>query len=101
MGKIEKLDTEGIQEARRFLVDVPIEHSFRYRDGKILRNMKELYDAFSVMTDETYVFHHNKEKNDFSNWVRDIIGDTKLAKDLNGQHALILRHGKLLPEWPI
>ena len=33
-------------------------------------------------TDETYVFHANTEKNDFTNWVRDIINDERLAKDL-------------------
>jgi hypothetical protein len=34
------------------------------------------------MTYETYVFHANKEKNDFGNWARDIIKDEMLAKDL-------------------
>ena len=34
------------------------------------------------MTDETYVFHANTKKNDFSNWVRDIIKDGMLANDL-------------------
>jgi hypothetical protein len=34
------------------------------------------------MADETYVFHANTEKNDFTNWVRDIIKDDVLAKGL-------------------
>ena len=34
------------------------------------------------MTDETYGYHWNTEKKDFSNWVRDVIGDVELAKDL-------------------
>jgi hypothetical protein len=33
------------------------------------------------MTDETFAYHSNVEKKDFTNWVRDIIGDEKLAKD--------------------
>jgi hypothetical protein len=44
--------------------------------------MKELGDALNTMTYETYVFHANKEKNDFANWARDIIKDEMLAKDL-------------------
>jgi hypothetical protein len=44
--------------------------------------MKELAEALATMTDETFVYHSNAEKKDFSNWVRDIIGDEKLAKDL-------------------
>ena len=44
--------------------------------------MEELSDAFSGMTDETFVYHANAEKNDFSNWARDVIQDEKLARDL-------------------
>jgi hypothetical protein len=34
------------------------------------------------MPDEAFAFHSNAEKSDFSNWVRDVIGDEKLARDL-------------------
>ena len=70
------------QEAKRFLADVPEEYIFRCCDDQILRNMKELGDALNTMTYETYLFHANKEKNDFGNWARDIIKDEMLAKDL-------------------
>jgi len=70
------------QEANRFLADVPEEYIFRCCDGQILRNVKELRDSLNTMKEETYVFHVNKEKNDFTNWVRDIIKDERLAKDL-------------------
>ncbi len=70
------------QEAKRFLADVPEEYVFRCCDGQILRNMKELEDALNTMTYETYVFHANEERNDFTNWVRDIIKDERLAKDM-------------------
>ena len=70
------------QEARKFLADVPEEYVFRFSDGHTLRNMKELEDSLKNMTEETYVSHANTEKNDFTNWVRDIIKDEMLAKDL-------------------
>ena len=70
------------QEAKRLLADVPEEYVFGCCDGQILRNMKELGDALNTMTDETYAFHANTEKNDFSNWVKDIIKDGMLANDL-------------------
>jgi hypothetical protein len=70
------------QEAKRFLADVPEEYVFRCCDGQILRNVKELRDSLNTMKDETYVFHANKEKNDFANWANDIIKDEMLAKDL-------------------
>ena len=34
------------------------------------------------MSNETYSYHANKEKNDFSKWINDVIGDKKLANEL-------------------
>jgi hypothetical protein len=45
--------------------------------------MKELCEGLESMSDETFVFHVNADKNDFSNWVRDVITDEKLARDLS------------------
>jgi len=70
------------EEAERRLSDVPEEHAFRCRDGRILRNLVELRKTLDSMTDETFTYHSNEEKHDFSNWVNDIIGDDKLARDL-------------------
>ena len=64
------------------MADVPKEYAFRCHDGLILQSMKQLGSALNSMTDETYIFHANTKKNDFSNWVRDIIKDGMLANDL-------------------
>jgi len=34
------------------------------------------------MNEETFGYHSNETKSDFSNWVKDVIGDEKLAADL-------------------
>ena len=70
------------QEAKRLLDNVPEEYVFRCCDGSILHSMKELGAALKTMTDETYAFHVTTGKNDFTNWVRDIIKDGRLAKNL-------------------
>ncbi len=64
------------------MADVPNEYVFRCHNGLILQGMRELGNALNSTADETYVFHANSEKNDFSNWVKDIIKDDMLAKDL-------------------
>jgi hypothetical protein len=69
------------QEARS-LADVPDEYVFRCFNGHILRNMRELGEELKTMSGESYAFHVNMEKSDFANWVRDIIKDERLAKDL-------------------
>lgn len=70
------------QKAKRLLADVPEEYVFKCCNGNILHNMKELKDELKTMSDEVYAFHANMEKNDFTNWVRDIIKDEGLAKNL-------------------
>jgi len=69
-------------EAKRLLADVPDEYVFYLNDGRILKNMENLRDALNAMSDELFAYHVNSAKNDFSNWVRDIMNDEKLAKDL-------------------
>ncbi len=82
MAKKAKKVTKVKEEAQKFLADVPEEYVFRCQDGKIIRNMRELAETLSGMTDETFIYHSNIDKRDFSCWVRDIIGDEKLASDL-------------------
>ena len=69
-------------DAERFLNDVPEEYQFWAKDGNTIRNVEQLAEALKNMNDETFKHHSNQEKTDFTNWLRDIVGDEKLAKDL-------------------
>jgi CRISPR/Cas system type I-B associated protein Csh2 (Cas7 group RAMP superfamily) len=71
------------EDIRRFLADVPEEYVFWCNDGRAFKNLRELRDGLNTMTDETFAYHVNMEKNDFSNWIRDIIKDEQLAKDIS------------------
>lgn len=61
------------------LVNATEENVFWCNDGQIFKNVKELCDGLSHMSDETFAYHSNTEKRDFSNWLRDVIKDDKLA----------------------
>lgn len=69
-------------ESVQYLQDVPAENAFWVQDGRVLKNLDELHMALSEMSDETFQHHVNDEKNDFHNWVRDIVNDQMLAKEL-------------------
>lgn len=60
--------------------DVPPEKSFWCCDGQILRNLRELPPALRRMTSETFRHHVNREKNDFANWIYQVIGERGLAE---------------------
>ena len=68
--------------AEKLLADVPQEKRFWCSDGRALRNLPELETALKGMSEETFRYHFNETKSDFSNWVYDVIGDEKLARDL-------------------
>ena len=69
-------------EARGYLRDVAPEQCFWVNNGPILKNLDELANALQEISDDTYSHHVDSEKNDFSNWINDVIGDKKLANDL-------------------
>lgn len=73
--------------AERMLGDVPPEKCFWCSDGGVLKNLAELEAALKEMAEETFRYHSNEAKSDFSNWVRDVIGDEKLSRDLRKSAA--------------
>ena len=74
--------TSAMADTKSYLADVPQEYVFWCCDGQILKNLKELRDAFAVMSEDTFAYHVSEAKNDFHNWVRDVIKDEALAGDL-------------------
>ncbi len=51
-------------------------------DGTPLYSLIDLVDAFDTMNDDVFNYHVNAEKNDFANWIKDIIGEVSLAEKL-------------------
>jgi hypothetical protein len=79
MAKIVRISRE---EANRRLGEVPWEKRFWCCDGRFIKNLWELEKALDDMSDEAFHYHSSDEKSDFSNWVRDVVGDDKLSRDL-------------------
>ena len=70
------------EEAAKYLCNAAPDHCFWVNNGPILKNVEELADALESISEDTYSYHANKNKNDFSKWISEIIGDNKLANDL-------------------
>jgi len=68
--------------ARQWLGNVPEEKRFWCSDGRVLCNLSELETALRQMSEDTFRYHCNETKSDFSRWVKDVIGDEKLSRDL-------------------
>lgn len=68
--------------ATKFLSNVPENSKFWCTDGSVFSSLKQLRNALPNMKAETFSYHVNESKNDFSNWIHDAIGDTELASEL-------------------
>ena len=55
---------------------------FWCHDGQVFHDINDLIVGFDMMTDETFLYHANDDKNDFSCWIMDVIGDSDLGKEI-------------------
>ena len=64
------------------LKEAPADKYFYVHNGMTIKNLDELAVALNLMDRETFEYHVNNDKNDFSNWVDAIINEKTLAKEL-------------------
>jgi hypothetical protein len=72
------------EDAVRVLSDASGDKRFFGHDGCISSNLRQLADCLAHMSEDSYRHHVTPQKNDFSNWIRHVFGDDKLANDLIG-----------------
>ena len=67
---------------KRDLVCAHGEQCFLTTDGVVIANLVELEQAFSRMADEVFTHHVHADRNDFANWIADVLQDGELAESL-------------------
>ncbi|MFP3880451.1 MAG: hypothetical protein ACLFVA_05815 [Dehalococcoidia bacterium] len=83
MGKYRKRDVG------KLLADVPAEYVFRCHDGSVFRSMRDLRDGLEGISEDIFLFHANAGRNDFGNWVSNVIDDPELTRDLSNAASRI------------
>ena len=68
---------------KKWLADVPQDKVFWLKDGNSLRNILELSSALRTMDRDVFDYHVNTERNDFANWVKLVVGDEVLSRNLS------------------
>ncbi len=68
--------------SKSWLADVPEDKVFWCHDGRVMKNLEELYAGLQEMSEETFHYHVTEDRNDFSKWIRDVIGDYGLSTEL-------------------
>ena len=55
---------------------------FLSNDGLEIKNLYDLSNALETMPKDIFNHHVNEERNDFSNWVKEVVGDKELAEKM-------------------
>lgn len=71
------------QEAKRILSKAPLNVSFWLCTNETLRSLEQVLKALERANDEVFRYHINRDKNDFEAWIRDIIRDRELAREIS------------------
>lgn len=74
---IKKIKTNYMD--KKFLNFVEEGKEFYCKNGKVIRSLGELSREVKSLDEGTFNHHVSEEKNDFANWVNDVVGDAVLA----------------------
>jgi len=64
------------------LRDVDPDKYFYLKEGKAIRSLPELLEVLRQCDADTFAHHVNPHRNDFGNWIRDVIADPVLAEEV-------------------
>ncbi|HSW36091.1 MAG TPA: hypothetical protein VLH18_05770 [Candidatus Limnocylindrales bacterium] len=70
------------KQTGKYLEKVPETFVFWCHDGQVFRDIHDLLNGFDLMTDEIFIYHANEQKNDFTCWIVDVIGDVELGQEI-------------------
>ncbi|MFH2027521.1 MAG: hypothetical protein ABIJ08_00130 [Nanoarchaeota archaeon] len=72
----------GRKSGLDILRDVDEDKYFWVNNGPAISNIAGLSDVLKVMSDETFKHHVTDDRNDFYNWIRYVVDDEVLARDI-------------------
>jgi hypothetical protein len=64
------------------MINAPYEKEFVFHDGRRAKNILELNDVIEQLADYDFSEFVNDQKNDFANWIQEVLQDRRLAEML-------------------
>lgn len=82
-----KIMTEKEEIPLKLKMKVSQEKYFWLKNGQPIRSFKELLEAMDFIDDETFRHHVTENRNDFANWVAEVLEEEKLAEKIRTKTA--------------
>lgn len=73
------------------------EKSFYLIDGSKISSIKEFYEYLDSMEENVFRYHANEDKNDFSNWIKDVYSLKDIAGQVLGKDKKAVK--KIIGDW--
>ncbi|MBN2518101.1 MAG: hypothetical protein JXB14_04605 [Candidatus Altiarchaeota archaeon] len=90
-------ETPKYKFTRRVLRELREPDTFFYtRDGRVLKSLWELIAYLNECENESFEHHVNLDKNDFADWIRDVIRDEELAEEIDWYLSREVMRGKII-----
>ncbi|MBR9676834.1 ABC transporter permease [Candidatus Woesearchaeota archaeon] len=70
------------KKRKNLSISIKPENYFKLHSGITIKNLKELKHELAEMDSHTFEFYVNGSKNDFANWVAEVLQKKKLAEEL-------------------
>ena len=78
---IKKISVKDSSQPKN-IVNAYNEKCFFVHNGPVLCNLPDLLRELKYMSDAQFTHHVNREKNDFANWVEEVLQDRECARAL-------------------
>ena len=94
----DKASTGSKIDKKHIFGSSPAEKRFMVANGRLLNDLKDLAEALEEMGEDTYYHHVNDARNDFSNWIGEVLKEKDLAEKMGGirsrieAKACVLKH---------
>jgi len=88
----EQVEKAGVEPQRvrmdnSFIKEVSPEKHFILKNGERIASLSELVQKLDSMPEEVFKAHVTENKNDFANWIRDVLAQEELAEEIRTKNA--------------
>ncbi len=78
-------ELKKVSNELKFHQNVTQTQYFKLKNGVVIKNVREMLEVLKVIDDETFNYHISNGRNDFYEWIKNIVKDESLAHKMLGK----------------
>ncbi|MEK6964052.1 MAG: hypothetical protein AABX70_06480 [Nanoarchaeota archaeon] len=82
-----RIDPKVIQVENTFAKEAAPDKQFILKNGERIASLKDLVEKLDSMSEEVFKEHVTENKNDFANWIKEVLKQEKLSEEIRTKKA--------------